>query len=437
MVSFFDSFPGNHKPFKSVKSFDTLKAKTISTPIRQATCRDISSITTRRPTIPNVGDITLYTITKDLTIKNKTNSLAEEFLDVKKGELVQLISKIKDPKYVYVKKINSIGEGLVPVDILKEYDHLLFKPNNNNNNNNNNNVNSIKDSNHNISSIDNIPNNNSISHHHIMELTPPTSPLTITSNTFSIASLSRNQGTSPRSSFTPVKKLFDVESPIVFMDVESVSNQNERVMYILKITNQLNQECWKGLYYQDLYNLHLEIVTHPNYNNNELFLPKLPSPLTLTISKKETGEQANNIDGLSDMEIDRIKQINNYIQSMFKALSMESNTSILKHIWFNAILKTKNISTDNHITVKIKVLYDGDYHAFKCQLLDINTLKKLQNVISLKINHERNPVTTVYTAVIDGWYKINLSSEDIYKEVLVRIRESQRFILEIYDPNFH
>ena len=435
ILSFFDSFPRNHnRSLRNVKSLDAIGSKSISTPIQHCSQGELYNTSTiGRPNIPNGSDITLYKITKDVTAKGKVDSITHETLQFRKGELVQSVSKVKDPNYIYVRKIDSIGEGLVPISSLQEYEHLPYKPSNNNNNS----MGFTKES----SPITSTAGSHK-SHQYIMGLTPPTSPLTIDSNTFSIGSLSRNPRFSPISSSTLYEKLFDIESRITSMNIEAVENKDERITYVLKITNQLNQECWKEIYYQDLYNLHLGLISHPSYNSYELFLPRLPSPLTLSSIKGGTEEQVENSskDNTSDgnnTRVDRLQQMDSYVQSMFKSLSMESDTSILKHIWFDSILKKNDIYIDKNITVKIKVLYKGDYHVIRCRLCNINTLNKLQTTVSSKVNHDQHSLTTVYTAVLDGWYKINLSNEDIYGEVLVKIRQSKRLTLEVYDPNLH
>ncbi|CAL9729769.1 hypothetical protein MOUN0_H06810 [Monosporozyma unispora] len=442
MIPLFDSIQASGS-LKHSKHSDMVRSKSISTPMRYTSHKDMPYPLARRPTLRHNSDITLYTVSKSYQ-KNKLRlNLDKNILNVNKGDLVQLITKGKDPNYVYVKMINNIGEGLVPVTCLEEYWHLPGKISSTTTTTNDNSIsNDNSDIMINKLSISSLQTINSLSHHHLMELTPPTSPSTITSTTFSLGCLSRNSRSSPRSSPTLVKKPFDKESQLISMCIDSVENKNDRLLYTLKITNQLKQETWKELYYQDLYHLHLDMISNPSYNSNELFLPKLPAPLPPNISNlpmntidNETVNHNNlvNSNSIDNARLERIQQINLYIQSMFKVLSMEADSHILKNIWFNSILKSIESTNDNNVIVKIKVLYDGDYHAFKCNFLEINYLMKLQDTVSMKLNHDNHSPTTVYTAVIDGWYKVNLTSEEIYKEVLIKIKESQRFTLEIYD----
>lgn len=412
-----------------------VRSKSISTPIRCVSNENLPYPLARRPTLLQGNNLTLYTVVKPHNKEIFPLSFKKNVIQVNKGDLVQLISKDKDPNYVYVKSITNISEGLVPLNCLQEVYHLPSKDINNSDDD------SLVANKLSIGSIQTV---NSLSHHHLMELTPPTSPSTITSNTFSLGCLSRNSRASPRSSSTLIKKPFDTESTLISMCIDSVENKNGRLLYTLKLMNQLKQETWKEVYYQDLYRLHLEMVSHPTYNSEELFLPRLPAPLPPNIShlpinniNKDTirqyGTTTSNNNNADSIRLERIQQINLYIQAMFRVLSMEPESSILRQKWFSSILTSTEFYNDNNIKIKVKVLYDGDYHVFKCQYVDINDLLKLQDTVALKLGHDNHSPTTIYTAVINGWYKVNLTNEEIYTGVLIKIRESQQFTLEIYD----
>lgn len=438
-LSLFDSLQLSGSLKHSKHQSDTGLSKYISTPIRSQSQNDLPHPVTRRPTLSYNDDIKLYTVImsyqrENITLPNGSKNITT--LNINKGDLVQLIEKSKDSHYVYVKMINNIGEGLVPFTCLEEYYHLPGKKNYHHSIPNE--INYTTTNHKSLSSS--LQTMNSLSHNQLMELTPPTSPSTITSTTFSLGCLSRNSRSSSRPSSELVKKPFDKESPLISMCIDSVENNGGRLLYTLKITNQLKQRTWKKLHYQDLYHLHLDLISNPNYNSNELFLPKLPAPLPTNILNlpmneidKETLNHNNfvNSNSIDSTRLERIQQINLYIQSMFKLLSMEPDSHSLKTIWFNSILKSNDFTNENNLPVKIKVLYDGDYHAFKCQYSTINSLINLQDTVSMKLNHDTHSSTTVYTAVIDGWYKVNLTNEEIYKEVLIKIKESQKFTLEI------
>lgn len=412
MISLFDSIQKNGL---SSKHSGTTKPKFISTPMRKMTQQDVSHSITRRPTLPNGSGITLYTVIKpyheDTLSLSLSSSSSSNTFHLKEGDLVQLISKEKDPNYVYVKLINSLGEGLVPLSHLEEYYHLPSALINNNE--------IIAQTNKlSVTSLQTI---NSISHHHLMELTPPTSPSTIGSNTFSLGSRSRNSRSSASSpNLSSTKKQFDHSVSLISMCVGSVETKDDRTIYKIKITNQWKQDTFRELYYQELYHLHLDLISHQQYNNEELALPRLPPPLPLHSKEIQRTE--------------RIAEIDQYIQSMFKTLSMEPNTSILKKNWIDFILRCNEPTDDGDIIMKVKVLYHGDYHAFKCPFNEIYNLLKLQDTISSKLHHDEGfAPSTVFTAVIDGWYKVNLTNEDIYKEVITKTKESLRFTLEVYD----
>lgn len=441
-LSLFDSLQLSGS-LKHSKHSDPVLSKCISTPIRSPSQNDLPNPLTRRPTLSFNDDIKLYTVIQSYQREKFSFQKGNKnitTLNINKGDLVQLIEAGKDPNYVYVKMINNIGEGLVPLSCLEEYYHLPGKKLHHNHHHHNSIPSDINDTMTNHKSFPgSLQTINSLSHQHLMELTPPTSPSTITSTTFSLGCLSRNSRSSSSSSEL-AKKPFDKESPLISMCIDSVENNDGRLLYTLKITNQSKQITWKKLYYQDLYHLHLDMISNPNYNSNELFLPKLPAPLPSNILNfpmneidKETLTHNNfvNSNSIENTRLERIQQINLYIQSMFKLLSMEPDSHCLKTIWFNSILKSNEFTSDNNFSVKVKVLYDGDYHAFKCPYSTINSLMKLQDTVSMKLNHDTQPVTTVYTAVIDGWYKVNLTNEEIYKEVLIKIKESQRFTLEM------
>lgn len=486
----------------------------------------------------------------------------KNYLKVNKGDTVQLLgydndkSNPKEQNMVYVKLINTLGEGLLPFEILKEHTQLnkmvrnqksyhnriqsaqqnmenlnLLDFNFSNSKNGEStltgkyiisNPKSIVPSPANANYITTPPNNTTF-----MNLTPPTSPSTLNSSTFSMGCVSRGTVPSnltsltltknnlPRSMSsgqhndkyllvnssnnsttttftTPTKKygssrntsgnnsfensidnslenstssintnkesndilsspinlaiekknksevVFDMEIPITNCKILSIDNAKGRLLYNINFTNQLNQKLLKVSYYQDFYSLHTQLINYNNGVTNKsprgiLPLPNLPSPTFY--SDMDTNNVIN----------ERLKQFTEYLDSLV-LLIYEFDNNDLKKIWFNWLSQdndtkdgersenldnvNRNISQSSIDKIKIKVLHNGDYHALKTLAINIDKLSKLDILLRERLNVGEESVYYI-TALVDGWYKVNLSNENVYTEVFGKVKDSQRFVLEI------
>lgn len=577
MVSILDSiqtsthykYGKRHNSVSSPDAKRSLRTLSISTPIN-ATFKGLKDGNSQlfNQLTPDYNMYYQVTANYSPAKKNRQSNVLElgtskrKYLKVNKGDTVQLLgydgSNTNDHSMVYVKLINTLGEGLIPFEILREHrqlnkmvrNHKPFQHRRNSSlqdienlnpldfdlNNTKNgestvcgkyiisNPKTVAPSTASLNYLATPPNTAAIMH-----LTPPTSPSTLNSSVFSMGCVSRGTAPSNSTSLTltkdnlprsissgqssdkcmlnnnfsattfktptrnhdtisgknsdrensfdstvhntlqknmstlnnndvlgsPIhlsrhntnknimdKEAFDMEIPITSCKILSINNLNGRLCYTIDFTNQLNQKLLKRSFYQDFYLLHTQLI---NYNNNAanksprgilLPLPNLPSPTFY--SDMDTTNIIN----------ERLRQFNEYLDGLV-LLIYEFDNMTLKKIWFNWLSQINDIdnengsdnentkrngsryvSQSNNDKIKIKVLYDGDYHALKTLVINVDTLSKLDTLLRERLDMSDEFIYCI-TALVDGWYKVNLSNENVYKEVLAKVQDSQRFVLEI------
>ncbi|EDO18825.1 hypothetical protein Kpol_1028p101 [Vanderwaltozyma polyspora DSM 70294] len=331
---------------------------------------------------PNL--IKLYTVTKSFTPTEPfmyTNNRMCPFISVQKESIVQIIS-YEDNDMCYIRLVDQLGQGLVPVSHLKE----------------------DKDLNRMIPCP--VARTNTL-----VNMTPPTSPSTLTSNTFSIGSSSRS--TSASSSQRSSEDVSVQSCKLISVDIVE-----KRVQYTLNLRLANNGENIVHRYYGQFYKLHTKLLSIGS-NYNEIKLPSLPHPLPFTGSLEHNSTLIN----------DRVQEFNDYLANLLDNI-LNSSSIVLKDLinnWF--IHGTVDVPSRPNI-IKIKINYNGDCYASKAVENDVNNIYKLHNVICDKIKYHGNG-NLVITAKVDGWYIIDLTNDEVYLNVLQKAQETHRLLLDV------
>ncbi|SMN20856.1 similar to Kazachstania naganishii KNAG_0F03530 hypothetical protein [Maudiozyma saulgeensis] len=357
----------------------------ISQPIKKKTCIDESHFINNYS--PANGQLKFYIAQKSY------KSQSPKHLTLKRGTLVQLVSMENDGLCL-VRLIREVGAGLVPFESLEEYSILngslpevhrpIYKPN------------------------------------QLMELTPPTSPSTLKSYVCSPASVSRGSSLSVSSSLASVPKEMEKEctKTISSCEIVSIFMKEGRVLYKIIIKSSSNEVKKEDRYYHDFYTLHASLI-QGNSKNPKVELPCLPPPVSF---------KNNEVD--KDIITDRISLFNNYMFELEKAVSSSIETSSLQEIiqkWF--------MGDEDKTVIKVKVLFRRDYYVMKCSYGEISSYGKLQTYLKGKIESSKENTSIVndlhIKTKLDGWYIVNLSDDEIYKEVLPKVKETKKLVLEV------
>ncbi|CAB4254978.1 similar to hypothetical protein KAFR_0B00710 [Kazachstania africana CBS 2517] [Maudiozyma barnettii] len=357
----------------------------ISQPIKKKTCLDESHFINNYS--PVNGQLKFYIVQKSYKSQNPKH------LTLKRGTLVQLVSKENDGLCL-VRLIREVGAGLVPFESLEEYSVLngslpvahrsIYKPN------------------------------------QLMELTPPTSPSTLKSYVFSPASVSRGSSLSVSSSIasTPKEEEEENKRKVNSCEIVSIFMKDNRVHYTIRIKSASNKVKKEDRYYHDFYTLHASLIME-NSKSPKIKLPWLPPPVSF---------KNNEVD--NDTITDRISLFNNYMVELKKAVSSNKEYSNLEDIiqkWF--------MGDEEKTVIKVKVLFRKDYYVMKCSYGEISSYEKLQNYLKRKIESSNGKPSVVsdlhIKTKIDGWYIVNLSSDEIYNEILPEVKETKKLVLEV------
>ena len=316
--------------------------------------------------------------------KNNENGKFRYF-EVSKGEIVQLISH-ESNKLCFVRSISSIGSGLVPFSFLEKnikidksvnYPPILTKLN------------------------------------PLLDLTPPTSPSTIISKSFSIASVSRSS--TLKNSEVWNNKSTTCLSSIESCEVINIENEDNRLQYTLKVMDSGKKEHISKRFYKNFYNLQSKLFTKAN---SQIKLPRLPIPFSCT----------------NDMAADylptekRLQIFNKYLTEMFDAVK-QCSCPILRQLLYIWLMEN---TTEFHELrrISVKVNYDGQGYEINCDGNDIDSLVSLKSLISKNIS-QLPKSNYKLKANIGGWYIVELSSEKIYCQVFVKTWQSQTLTLDV------
>ncbi|CCF56370.1 hypothetical protein KAFR_0B00710 [Kazachstania africana CBS 2517] len=326
--------------------------------------------------------IFLCTVTKDYiqTVNQVT---------IKKDSLVQVISH-ETNGICRIKLVNEVGYGLIPLSYLKEHTtldvNLSGSP-----------ISSRKPSG-------------------LMELTPPNTPSTVISSTFSKRSVS---GDSPSlASFHD--NAFDKTLPVRQCRVGSIHyNAEGRLEYHLKLINSAKYEIADYRYYQDFYKLHANILMS-TLNRDDL--PCLPSP---------SFSGSNNSDTMDD---ERILLFNKYFEDLLRFVMKEDSLQHIIDDWFTNNINEQKANKRQSTKIKIKALVNSDYYAIKCDDYEIDSLTKLENVLINRVS-ALSVITLADTlklaAKVEGTNVVELSDNDTYQTVLSGIKKFQKLVIEV------
>mgnify|MGYP003365438535 FL=1 len=360
----------------------------ISQPIKKQNCMDESHFINSYN--PINGQLKFYIVQKSY------KSAQTKHLSLKRGTLVQLVSK-ESNGLCLVRLIREVGAGLVPLDCLEEYSIL---------------------------GVSLPPNPKPLSKHNtLMELTPPTSPSTLKSYVFSPASVSRGSSLSVSSSITSHSKdeqetlnlkNNDVES----CEVVSIFTKDSRVHYSIKITSLSKKIRKEDRFYHDFYTLHSNLIME-NSKSAKVKLPCLPLP---------AGFKNSDVDTVTIDE--RITLFNNYLMELKEVIFDNKETIDLYNIvqeWF--------MESENNVVIKVKVLFKRDYYVMKCTYGEISSHEKLRTYLKKKISALTKDSNVLehdlqVKTKIDGWYIVNLSNDEIYNEILPKVKETKKLVLE-------
>ncbi|KAI8386480.1 uncharacterized protein CGFF_00375 [Nakaseomyces glabratus] len=314
--------------------------------------------------------------------------LIDHYLHVTKGSLVQKISDMGDGMW-YVKPINELVCGLVPASYLEEEKQLnctlSAKP-------------------HAAKWITSL-----------IDLTPPTSPSTIVSKTFSKASYSRKTSLSiesPRSkqdSFLAVKLITKCE-------VESIELKDNRLEYTVRIQDSEGNTKVKHIYYSAFYKLHTKLMAGLKEN---MSLPNIPAPSS-NYAQEKVDEST---------KLDRLQMFNTYLTYLIDVIYDIKSPLHLQDTFTNWVNDIEPSSANQHI--KIKILFQGDYYALKCTKSEIDNLDKLHALLRSKIRALKDRTSLKMTAKLEGWYIVELTDEIMYRMILAKLNDIRRLAIDV------
>ncbi|EDO18406.1 hypothetical protein Kpol_1013p81 [Vanderwaltozyma polyspora DSM 70294] len=362
--------------------------RSISLPIKKTKTKPKNDITLSIKR--NKHDFEFFTvkfdyIPKDLDESNDDNKKEEyQHLKVVRNELVQFISLQKDGLCL-VKSISSIGMGLVPFHYLVPTEQ-------------------VKD----ICS-DEVKLEKAKSQ--IAPL-PPTTPSTINSKSFYLASISRSVSKS-----IPIPLTTDADiylNSIESCEILKIEIVNNRLLYTIFLRDVMKKKFITKRYYESFYNLLSKII---KYSKGEVSLPSLPIPFSC---RNDMPSQYIPTD-------ERLPAMNNFLADLVSSIKESSSPHLhqILHLW---LLKDE-IDLVNSVTIDIKVVHGTKSYEFKCNENDIDRLEKLKEVVKLKINKLSDNYKL--KAKLDGWYIVHLSDEDTYRSVFGRTWQSKELDLEI------
>ncbi|CCK71015.1 uncharacterized protein KNAG_0F03530 [Huiozyma naganishii CBS 8797] len=396
MVSMFPAFP-HYSYHDRVNLHGVKKPLSISTPIQQYPNesarfkQSIMSVQRVPPTeVKFFYAIADYDPTKSWQASEHALSMP---LVLHKGDLVQLISFVDDTT-CFVKLVNKIGEGCVLYSVLKEHRSLnraltLKRV--------------PKDQDRLLHLNEGPLQTLSYRGRTLMELTPPTSPSTIASDTFSHGTQSRASSVSSTSNSSTSSVNYRI--PVLKVQVVNLNTSQSRLSYSLNLVNAEGQKFRRDRYYQEFYSIHTHLLTV--CDKPGVKLPLLPLPCVANeCSNNET----------------RVNELTSYVSELIETVRNSGSQQMVD------TLQQWLVLGDETRMIKIKVLINGDYRVFKCESTAIETLEKLRKVVNynLHLHIDYNLVTK-----IDGWYIVSLSNEDVYAEAFTKVKESQRLILEV------
>lgn len=388
MVSIFSTI---NESVNNKQSYSSRKGSvvSISQPIKRQNCMDESHFINSYN--PINGQLKFYIVQKSYT------SVQSKHISLKCGTLVQLVSR-ENNGLCLVKLIREVGAGLVPFDCLEEYSILG-------------------------GSLPKNPKPPVSKHNTLMELTPPTSPSTLKSYVFSPASVSRGSSLSVSPSVTSVSRdkqqTLNLENDDVgSFEVVSIFTKDNMVHYSIKITSLSNKIRKEDRYYHDFYTLHSNLIME-NSKSVNIKLPCLPLPVSF---------KNNEVDSITIDE--RISLFNNYMTELKKVIFDKKEAVNLYNIvqqWF--------MESENKTIIKVKVLFKRDYYVMKCTYGEISSHEKLRIYLKKKISaltKDSNIIEEdLYVKTkIDGWYIVNLSNDEIYNEILPKVKETKKLVLE-------
>lgn len=319
--------------------------------------------------------------------KNGAMPIIDNHLHVNKGSIVQRISDMGNG-YWYVKPVNQLISGLVPASYLEENTQL----------------------NDTIGSRPHTAKWNTS----LIDLTPPTSPSTIVSKTFSKASISRKTSVTLDSPISE-RELVSI-ALITKFEVTEIVRKDNRLEYTLRVETSNGEETVKHIYYSEFYKLHTKLMFSMS---NEVTLPKIPKPSPKYIQQEEDDE---------DKTV-RKQEFNTYLTNLLDVVYDIKSPLILQDIlkeWIDV-----GCPDPKPQSIKIKVLFQNDYYALKCTKHDIDNLEKLERLLTLKIRALNNKSDLKITAKLEGWYIVELTDESMYRMILARLNDIQRLALDV------
>lgn len=329
----------------------------------------------------NAKNVKFYTVTVDYWLSDSTD---QSCFRIKAGTIVQLIFHDKETNMCQVKLMREIRSGLISMDYLEEKKSL----------------------NHTSPTAKGKSNP-------LLDLTPPTSPSTISSSVFSTATLSRGN-----SCCSGTIGKFDTFTQIQDCELLSIQRIQARWQYTLKY-KMAGTENTQNKYYQDFYSLHCKLIALDANN-----LPNLPSPIDPI---KSVLKDALNMDT-------RKFDFNCYLKGIIASTNSSRKLKKNFYNWMTTGSFESEIKEVQMIPLKLKILFRGDYYAIKCFETDINTLNDLQHLVCerLKVHNESVESNALrLTAKLEGWYIVELANEDVYQNVLSKVRVAQRLVLEV------
>ncbi|CCH62731.1 hypothetical protein TBLA_0I00730 [Henningerozyma blattae CBS 6284] len=394
----------------------------------------------------------------DIQKYQDSNTFDLPHLKANADDLVQLIS-MESNDLAYVKLINRLGQGLIPLKYLAESAI----------NNTTNNIATIPATTTLLEGItaqsSHVPTNSS---HAGFSITPPASPLSLNSKSFDIANSKRSKSVSASSSsHSPNSSLNSNSTPMVsnlnelsdcrIISINNNTNKN-RLQYVLKLiyanstTTSSSSFTLSTLFYSNFYNLHVYLLQ----TNLKQSIPNLPPPTTTiaTInsntgpsssgiihgqnptSGKITGINNPNAEKLSEND-ERINLFNNYLQSIISLIKTTNDTTItatfIHWLFHGKIVKlselqnlnsspltpkgsfsptTRSSSSSssscstysrscswNENSIKIKIHFKNDCYIVKSTFTEVDTLNKLKQIIIKKINNSSSNSNLNYSSL--------------------------------------
>ncbi|CCE61807.1 hypothetical protein TPHA_0B01340 [Tetrapisispora phaffii CBS 4417] len=307
---------------------------------------------------------------------------------------------IEENGFCLVRSISSIGTGLVPMDYLDENVELskslglppIFTKNK-----------------------------------PLVSITPPTSPMTIISKNFSIASISRSKTISQSNlkGGSTVDKIDEDNrdhvntflSAIEYCKLTHIESKENRLLYHLAVrSSSTHKEYTSERYYESFYRLHSMIA---ELAPPSLKIPRLPIPHCCT----------NNMKPDSYLDSNRMTTLNNYLTELVNVI-VNCTSPILRQLLFVWLTKD-TVELLDYRLMMIKVRYNNQYFAINCKDNEIAVLKELKEVIKKRIPGIPEEETYKIKANLDGWYIVELSNDDIYQQAFIKGWQVKFLDLEI------